>query len=257
MKVADLYSLTDKVAVVTGARRGIGAAIALTYAEAGAHVAMCDIEMADGELDAVAQKINELGRKSLALKADVSVNTDVQYVVRKTIEEFGRIDILVNNAGSGKGTRLLETTEEDWDHTLAVNLKGTVLFCREVGKHMVERQSGCIINIAAIGGLKAIRDYVRPYAAAKAAVIMLSREFAREVGPFNVRVNAIAPGGIRTELTRSIWGDPERLKQATAGTFMGRMAEPEEVASVALFIAGEGAAWITGQVIRVDGGALA
>jgi NAD(P)-dependent dehydrogenase (short-subunit alcohol dehydrogenase family) len=257
MKVADLYTLTDKVAIVTGARRGIGAAIALMFAEAGAHVVVCDCIIEGGELEGVAGKIREICRRSIAIQADVSIKADVENVVQKTIAEFGRIDILVNNAGSGRGHKLLEATEEDWDETIAVNLKGTMFFCKEAGKHMMERQSGCIINIASIAGLKAVRDYVRPYAASKAAVIMLSRELARELGPYNIRVNAIAPGGILTESMRSTPGDPERLRQLVTGSFLGRMAEPEEIASAVLFLVGDGAAWITGQVLRVDGGLLA
>lgn len=257
MKARDLYDLAGKVAIVTGARRGIGAAIAVLFAEAGADVTVCDIESETGELEAIAAGVRETGRRSLAVRADVAVKADVENVVGKTFAEFGQIDILVNNAGMGIGNRVLEIGEEDWDRTVAVNLKGTMLFCQAAGRHMVERKSGCIINIASIAGLKAVREFARPYAASKAGVIMLSRELARELGPHGIRVNAIAPGGIRTEMMRWLWEDAERLKAATAGTLLGRMGEPEEVASVALFLASEGAAWITGQVIRVDGGTLA
>ena len=257
MKVSDLYSLQDRVAIVTGARRGIGAAIALMLAEAGAHVVVCDIEIDSGELADVTQKIAQMGRRSLALKADVSVKTEVETVVAKTLAEFGQINILVNNAGSGRGFGVLDISEEDWDRTMAVNLKGTMLFCQAAGRHMAERRAGCIVNIASIAGMKAIRERARPYAASKAATIMLTRELARELGPYNIRVNAVAPGSIRTEMMRSVWTDAERMKALAASSFLGRMAEPEEVASVVLFLVSDGAAWITGQAVRADGGTLA
>jgi NAD(P)-dependent dehydrogenase (short-subunit alcohol dehydrogenase family) len=257
MKVSDLYDLTDKVAIVTGARRGMGAAIAEMFAAAGAHVVVCDIEVEDGALEAVAERIRSLGRRSLALKADVSVKDDVGRVVKETIREFGQIDILVNSAGSSRDGRVLEISEEEWDRTMDVNLKGVMLFCQAAGRHMVERQRGCIINIASIAGMKAVANHARPYAASKAAVIMLSRELAKEFGPHNIRVNAISPGTVRTELMKPVWGNPERMRVIAATSFLGRIAEPEEIASVVLFLASEGAGWITGQTIRVDGGTLA
>jgi NAD(P)-dependent dehydrogenase (short-subunit alcohol dehydrogenase family) len=152
---------------------------------------------------------------------------------------------------------VLSITEEDWDRTMEINLKGSMLFCQAAGKHMAGQKSGCIINIASIAGMKAIRDFARPYAASKAALIMLTRELAHELGQYNIRVNAIAPGSIRTEMMKSVWADPDRMRALQVSSFLGRMAEPEEVASVALFLASDGANWITGQAIRVDGGTLA
>jgi len=250
-------SLQGKVAIVTGSRRGIGEGTALIFAEAGADVVVSDAVVEGGELEAVADKIKKLGRRCLALQADVSLKADVDNVVRKTLDEFGAIDILVNNAGTGVGKPLMEVNEEEWDRVIDVNLKGCYLFCQAVGRGMIDRKRGNIINIASVEGFKAVRPVANPYASSKAGIMLLTRGLAWELGPHNIRVNAIAPGGVRTEMLRPLWSNPEALKLFETRTALGRMAEPADIASVALFLASDASSYITGQTIIVDGGFLA
>ena len=268
-------SLEGKVALVTGAKRGIGRAIALAFAEAGADVAVCDYVIEDGELEAVAEEIQRLGRRSLAVQTDVSRKAEVDNLVQRVVAELGAIDILVNNAGiSGLGD-LSATQEEAWDRVIDVNLKGCYLCSQAVGQGMVERKKGNIINIASVEGLRGgvvVRAFMslaqvpqptgpilspRPYNISKAGLIMLTRVLARQLGGYGIRVNAIAPGGIRTEMIRFLWDDPERLKQLEAQVPLGRIGEPEDMAGVALFLASEASSYVTGQTIVADGGLLA
>ena len=248
-------SLKGKVALVTGSRRGIGRAIALAFAEAGADVAVCDNVVEGGELGVVAEEIQGLGRRSLAIQADVGRKADVDNLVREVMDQFSAIDILVNNAGIGGESTLFEASEDEWDRVIDINLKGHYLCSQAVGKGMVERRGGNIIGIASIWGTRA--NMGRPYSVSKAGVIMLTRVLARELGQYNIRVNAIAPGAIKTELTRGMWDDPEYLKQLEAQIMLGRIAEPSEIASVALFLASEASSYITGTTIVTDGGMLA
>ncbi len=257
MSVFELFLLEGRTAVITGARRGIGEAIARMFAEAGADIVVSDIVTDTSELDGVAGKIERMGRRSLAIGADVSRKSDVDNLVEKTIGEFGAIDILVNNAGIGVGGKLLDLPEDRWDTGMDINLKGCYLCCQAVGRGMVERERGNIINISSVEGLKAVRDTATPYAASKAGMIMLTRGLARELAQHNIQVNAIAPGSIRTEMMRYLWGNQERYQEIMDRSLQGRMAEPKEVASVALFLASAASSWVTGQTIVVDGGFLA
>ena len=268
-------SLEGKVALVTGAKGGIGRAIALAFAEAGADVAICDYVIDDGELGAVAKEIQRFGRRSLAVQTDVSQKAEVDNLVQRVEKELGPIDILVNNAGiSGLGT-VAATQEEAWDRVIDINLKGCYLCSQAVGKGMIERKKGSIISIASVEGLvggvtaralmasaQAPQPAItvpspRPYNISKAGVIMLTRVLARQLGSYGIRVNAIAPGGIRTEMTRFFWTQPELLKRFESQVPMGRIAEPEEMASVALFLASDAASYVTGHTIVADGGLLA
>lgn len=268
-------SLKGKVALVTGAKGGIGRAIALAFAEAGADVAVCDCVIEDGELGAVAEETQRLGRRALAVQTDVSRKAEVDNLVQRVEDELGAIDILVNNAGiSGLG-ELSATQEEAWDRVIDVNLKGCYLCSQAVGKGMVERKRGNIINVASVEGLVGgvvVRAFMalaqvpqptgptlspRPYNISKAGVIMLTRVLARQLGGYGIRVNAIAPGAIKTEMLRFLWSDSERLKQLETQIPLGRIAEPEEMASVALFLASEASSYVSGQTIVADGGLLA
>ncbi len=251
-------SLEGQVAIVTGGRRGMGRAIALAFAEAGADVAVCDIVAEGGEMEVVVEEIKKLGRRSLAVQTDVTKKAQVDNLVQRVMDEFGVIDILVNNAGIIVSAPLLEHSEEDWDKVIDTDLKGYYLCCRAVGKKMVERKKGNIINIASEQAIKG-RSGSPVYAIAKAGVAMLTRMLARELARYSIRVNAIAPGLVRTDFTKRAWSDPERLKEVIADINipLGRIAEPSDIASVALFLASDAASYITGDIIVVDGGLLA
>lgn len=253
MGIPDL-SLEGKVAVVTGGRQGIGKAIALTLAEAGADVVVCGRTLPD--LEKVAEEIRALGRRSLAVQTDVSRKSEVDNLVQRVEDELGTIDILVNNAGiSGRAT-LFEASEDEWDRVMDVNLRGCYLCSQAVGKGMIERKKGNIISIASTDGLSA-ETLRMPYNISKAGVVMLTRVLARQLSSYGIRVNAIAPGWIRTEMTRLLWDYPERLKLVEAEIPLGRIAEPGEMAGVALFLASEASSYITGHTIVADGGMLA
>ena len=255
MSVPNL-SLAGKVAIVTGGKRGIGKAIALAFAEAGADVAICGRVIKDGELEAVAEEIRRLGRRSLAIKADTSHKADVDRMVHEVIAKFGTIDILVNNAGTVITSPLLDMSESDWDEVINVNLKGCYLCSQAVGKIMVERKKGNIINIASIFAFKAIPTR-GAYCVAKAGVVMLTRVLARELGSYGIRANAIAPGMVKTEFSREGWTNPEILKRANAETPLGRIAETNDIVGAALFLASGASDYITGHTIVIDGGRLA
>lgn len=251
---ASSFSLSSKKAIVTGGKRGIGKAIALVYAEAGADVAICDVELDGGELEAVAQEVKLLGTRSLALQCDVTSKVDVDDMVEKVSVEFGRIDILVNNAAIlGDKCPVLEFNESDFNRIIDVDLKGAFLCSQAVGKKMSERKNGSIINIATVD---AWRPSLKssPYSAAKAGVVMLTKSLAAELACFNIRANAIAPGWVQTEMTKKRWSSPEEKKKLEASIPLRRMAQPSDIAAVALFLASEAAGYVTGHTLTVDGG---
>ena len=249
-------SLEGKVAIVTGARTGNGKAIALTLAEAGADVAVCDVVVDDGLLEAVAKEIRGFGQRALTVQVDISRKSDVDNMVQKVIDEFGAIDILVNNAGILILGDILEFPEEDWDKMFDINLKGYYLCSQAVGKRMVERKGGNIINLASASSFRFYEEE-GPYCTAKTGVVMLTRALARELASYHIRVNGIAPAWVKTELTRDVWSDPVASKEAEAEIPLGRWLEPSDVANAALFLASDLASGITGTTIVVDGGTLA
>jgi NAD(P)-dependent dehydrogenase (short-subunit alcohol dehydrogenase family) len=251
-----LFSLTDEVALVTGSRRGIGRTIALALAEAGADVAVADLVADDSELEKTAGEIRGFGRRSLAIQADTSQKADVDNMVRKTIDQFDRIDILVNNAGILIRSSLLDMPEDVWDRLMNVDLKGYFLCAQAVGRLMVEKGKGRIINIASQFSFRVVPG-MAGYSVAKAGVVMLTRALAQELGKQGIRVNAIAPGLARTEFSRASWTDPEFTKQYNAAMPLGRMAETSDFVGAALFLASEASSYVTGHTILVDGGALA
>jgi len=255
-------SFEGKVAVVTGGRTGVGRATALAFAEAGADVAVCDLKVDDGQLAAVAEEIKKLGRRSLAVQTDVSQKTQVDSFIKKVVDELGTIDILVNNvgiAGSGGGP-IIEISEDYWDHMMSVNLKSHYLCTQAAGKVMAERKQGSIIGLTSQAAFKSFPGGAA-YSIAKAGVVMFTRVVARELAPYNIRVNAIAPSVIKTEFMSPImsidWEDPQVLQQISATLPIARVAEPSEIASVVLFLASDASSYITGATILVDGGALA
>jgi NAD(P)-dependent dehydrogenase (short-subunit alcohol dehydrogenase family) len=250
------FLVADKVTIVTGSRRGIGKATALALAEAGSDVAVCDLVADDGQLDAVAEEIRGLGRRSLSIKADVSRAADVEHLVEKVMDEFGRIDILVNNAGILIKSPILDMPEGDWDRLMSANLKGCYLCSQAVGRKMVDQKSGTIVNIASQYAFK-VTPGMGGYSIAKAGVAMLTRVLARELGAHGIRANAVAPGLARTEFSRLSWSDPEFLKQYEASVPLGRIAETGDLTGVILFLASDASSYVTGHTILVDGGALA
>jgi len=249
-------SLEGKTALVTGARRGIGEATALAFAEAGADVAICDWVVEGGELAAVAEQIEKLGRRSLAVEADVSRKAHVDSLVQRTMDEFGTIDVLVNNAGIASAIQLLEISEDDWDLVINIDLKGCYLCSQAVGRIMVEQKRGNIINISSVFGINGHPACVA-YDSAKAGVISLTRALACNLGPYNIRVNAIAPGSIKTEMIRPLWSDPELLRALERSNALGRIAEPSEIANVALFLASDASSYVSGHTIVADAGLTA
>ena len=250
------FSLEGKVAVVTGGKRGIGRAVALAFAEAGADVVVCSRRVEDGQLLAVADQIQRLGRRSLAIQADVSEKTDIDNLVQRVMDEFGVIDILVNNAAMNIRVPLLELREDGWDKIMNTDLKGYYLCSQAVGKIMVAQRKGNIINMASRAALKASKN-IGAYCIAKAGVVMLTRVLALELGSYNIRVNAIAPSVVRTKFSEVLWDAPEKLKKIEAEVPLGYLAEPSDVVGSALFLASDASSYITGHTIIVDGGQLA
>jgi len=244
-------SLEGQVAIITGGGTGIGRGIALEFAKAGADVVVASRRLA--VLEKIGREVTALGKRSLAVQTDISRKTDVDNLVQKVMDEFGVIDILVNNAGVDGKFTLLETPEDEWDRVIDTNLKGYYLCCQAVGKRMVERKKGNIINIASEAAFRGGSSYN----ISKAGVVNLTRGLARELASYNIRVNAIAPGWVRTEMSKAMQNDPVAYKEALAEIPLGRIAEPSDIASVALFLASDASRHITGDTILVDGGGLA
>jgi NAD(P)-dependent dehydrogenase (short-subunit alcohol dehydrogenase family) len=277
MNVSDLFSLDGKVALITGARRGLGRATALTLAEAGANVAICDIIIEGGELEAVSEEIKKKGRRTLVAQTDVSQKSEVDSLIQRVVAELGAIDILVNNAGIGTagmagGPPFFETPEAEWDRVIDVNLKGCYFCATAAGKIMIERKHGKIISIASVDGISGggarhlvppelikteLPLFASPYQISKAGIIMLTKVLSRQLSGYGIRVNAIAPTGIKTDITRSLWSVPERLEYYEARVPLKRMAEPSDIASIALFLASDASCYITGHTLVADGGILA
>ena len=250
------FSLEGKVAVVTGARRGIGKAIALTFAEAGADVAVCDVVIDDGQLESVADDIHKFGRRSMAVQVDVSKKADVDSFISRVEDELGPVDILVNNAGVSRGSVLIEQTEEQYQEVMDINLKGSYLCAQAVGKGMIERKSGNIINIASGAGIRGFAGR-NAYNISKAGLIMLTKVLARDLAKHGIRVNALAPTNLKTEFTRRLWENPQALAAEEARIPLGRLGEVSDMAGPALFLASNASGYITGHTLVLDGGQLA
>jgi 3-oxoacyl-[acyl-carrier protein] reductase len=242
-------NLSDKVAIVTGAGRGIGHAIALKLAEDGATVAVSDILAKEAE--AVAGEIKAAGGKSLAVMADVSLAADVTRLVEAAIKACGRIDILVNNAGIARDKLLVRMSEEDWDRVLDVDLKSVFLCTKAVLRPMLKQRWGRIISLSSIAGVTGNPGQAN-YASAKAGVIGFTRTVAREVGSHGITANAIAPGFIETDMTGQM--KEERRQEIKKLIPLDRFGTPRDVAGAVAFLASDEAGYITGQVLGVDGG---
>lgn len=241
--------LKDKVALVTGGARGIGRAIALLFAKEGADLVIIDVNLQEAQN--TCREIEALGRKSLALQADVTDYAKVEEALNKILDKFTKVDILVNNAGITKDNLLLRMSEAEWDAVLNVNLKGSFNCIKAVSKAMIKQRAGRIINIASIIGITGNAGQAN-YSASKAGIIALTKTAAKELASRNIQVNAVAPGFIQTEMTAKL---PEELKQKMKEAIpLNRFGSPENVAAVCLFLASEEADYITGQTIVVDGG---
>ncbi|MBN2317887.1 MAG: glucose 1-dehydrogenase [Acidobacteria bacterium] len=246
--------LNNKVAIVTGARRGIGKTIAVTFADAGADVVVCDAMADDGKLKETEDIIRKRGRRSLAVQADISLRSDVEKMTRLAIDAFGKIDILVNCAGVWiPGQTLVECSDENWDVVIGTNLKGTFLCCREAGRQMIAQRSGCIINLSSQVGLTPAMG-AGAYSTSKAGILMLTRQLAQEMAGYNIRVNALAPGIVKTDFNSDFWREPDKEKEASGMVPLGRLAETEDIAQAALFLASDASGYITGEVLCINGG---
>jgi NAD(P)-dependent dehydrogenase (short-subunit alcohol dehydrogenase family) len=255
LQKGETMRLEGKVALVTGAGSGIGQAIALLFAKEGADIAVNDIDLSSAEETAGAVK--QIGRKAIAVRADVAKADEVDAMVDRVINELGGVHILVNNAGIPvHGPLLGEQTPENWDRVVGVILRGTYLCSRRVGQWMVSRKTGKIVNISSVAGI-AGSPTLTSYGAAKAGVINLTRALAVDWGKYNINVNCIAPGVIDTPLTQRTfarWLTPEQITEPIP---LGRMGEADEVAKAALFLVSDDAGYITGVTLPVDGGKLA
>jgi len=247
--------LGGKKAIVTGGGTGIGKAIALEFAGAGADIAICSRNVQN--IEKVRDEIIALGRDSMAVSMDVRVREDVDNMVQQVVDEFGRIDILVNNAGTNRPTPVLDLTEDTWNLILDTNLKGLFFCTQAVARHMVKQKSGKIINISSTASMGANEPGQAAYAASKTGVNALTKACAREFGPYGINVNAIAPGRILTPLVYAS-RTPEQVEKfietGKSAAVLGRLGTVEEIAHLALFLASDDAAFITAEIIACNGG---
>ena len=254
-KSETVIDLSGKLAIVTGAGRGIGAAIAETFARAGADLVIADIN--EDSARKMAERMQHIGRKALAVKTDVASPADVDRLFGTVQTEFGGVDVLVNNTGIWFRRPFLEIADAEWDNVLSVNLKGTFMCSQRAARVMMAKRSGCIINIASHAGLFYSRGQGVHYAASKAAIIQMTRVLAFELGPLGIRINAIAPGGINTgSPTSASQIDPSGSQTVFSANPLGSKGVPADIAQAALFLASQMAGFITGQTLVVNGGTL-
>jgi NAD(P)-dependent dehydrogenase (short-subunit alcohol dehydrogenase family) len=245
------FSLEGKVALVTGASRGIGQAIALGLARAGADVALASRKLP--ELENVADEIRKLGKKSLAVASHIGRMDEIGNLVSKVKDEFGRIDILVNNAATNPTMdAAIDIEERAWDAIMNLNLKGLFFLSQSVARIMREQGGGKIINISSMAG---IRPGVLPvYSISKAGVIMATKVMANEWAKYNIRVNTVAPGAIKTKFSEALYANPEISKTMMSTTPMARLGKPEEIVGAIIYLASDASSYVTGHVLVIDGG---
>jgi len=244
--------LKDKKAIVTGGGRGIGRAVALAFAREGADVVV-NYQSNDVAANEVVEEIQSLGRRAIPIKTDVSSYHEVKIMVDRTVQELGGVDILVNNAGVSKPSMLLDMPEESWDRVINIHLKGTFNCSQIAARYMKEKKWGRIINVISTAGLFGTVGQIN-YASAKAGIIGFTKSASRELGKFNINVNALCPGVTLTEMTEKLRTDERFQKRYLERIQLGRFAEPEEIAPGFIFLASEEASYITGHVLNVDGG---
>ncbi len=246
------FYLPDKVALITGGSRGIGRAIALALAEAGADIIIASRKLPD--LEATADEIKKLGRRVLPVEANVRHLPEIEKLVERATSEFGRVDILVNNAGTNPvfGS-IFNIDEKVWDVVLGLNLKGYFFLSQKVAQLMRGRGGGVIINISSIAGIEPAVG-LGVYSISKAGVIMLTKVLAQELGQYNIRVNCIAPGTVKTAFSEALWSNPVVSAETADNTALKHIAEPEEIATAALYLASEASSHMTGETLVLDGG---
>ncbi|MEK6863414.1 MAG: SDR family NAD(P)-dependent oxidoreductase [Nanoarchaeota archaeon] len=247
-----MFNLKNKVAVITGSRRGIGRGIAEVFAKAGANVVISDVDKKESEQTArqIAAKYKV---KALAIRCDVSKKSDVDSLLRQTVKKFKKVDILVNNAGIFFQKSLLDYKEEDWDKMVDINLKSIYLCSQAAARYMIPMKKGKIINIASIAGIIGYPG-AAAYCASKGGIITLTKELALELATYKINVNAIAPGAIDTPMTAFLKNNKKILQQTLVNIPLKRMGKPEEIGYAALFLASQEADYVTGQTVVVDGG---
>ena len=243
--------LKNKVAIVTGAGSGIGRSIALTFAREGAKVVVADLNEKGGS--ETADLVKKEKGEAIFVKVDVSQAKNIEQMVEDCLKEFGRVDILVNNAGIVKTSPLHETTEEDWDKILGVNLKSVFLSSKKVLPIMLSQGKGKIINVASIAGLVGFSN-LGAYCASKGGIIALTREMALEYAPQKINVNCIAPGIIKTAMTKEMLADPATKQSFESSTPYPRLGEPEDIAQAAVYLASDESDFVNGEILVVDGG---
>lgn len=254
MDSSELFRLKGKIALVTGSAQGLGKEIALTLAQNGCSLVLADIAYPEE----TAKQIEEIGSRSISVKADISDEAEVKDMVEKAISEYKKVDILVNNAGISQlgYTATEDLPIEEWDKIIAVNLRGTFLCCKHVGKLMINSGSGSIINISTTAGITGV-PRAPAYCASKAGIILLTKSLALEWARYNIRVNAIAPHYLETELTKGLRASEKVYDGLVKQIPMRRFAKPGEVVGTVLFLSSPASSYITGTVIVVDGGFLA
>lgn len=240
----------NKTVVVTGGSRGIGAAISSLLAAEGFNV-IVNYNTSETECIALCNKLTENGFSCKPFKADISKSDEADALIKFAVDTFGSLDVLINNAGISEFSLFTDITDEQWERMIATNLTGTFNTCRAAAMVMIKKHSGSIVNISSMWGISGASCEVH-YSASKAGVIGLTKALAKELGPSNIRVNCIAPGVIKTDMTAMLGDDT--MKELEAETPLSRIGEPQDVADAALFLASEKASFITGQVLSVDGG---
>ncbi len=245
----NMFDLKDKVAIVTGASRGLGQAMAAGLAKAGAKVVVTDIL----DTKEAVENINKSGGEAIGIKVDVSKKSDVENMVKQAVEKFGRIDILVNNAGILKMAPAEELKQEDWDKVIEINLKGQFLCAQAVGQQMIKQKSGKVINIASVAGIQAFSQSVC-YNASKAGVILLTKTLAVDWGQHNIQVNAICPGVFATAMTDDFLKDEGFQQMIKNKVPLSRAGQPKELVSTAVYLASDASSYTTGHALVVDGG---
>lgn len=255
LSISELFGLSGRTALVTGASRGIGRSIALGYARAGADVAI--LARSTCALEELAEEIEAFGRRALILTCDVADQQQTSRAVSRALAELGQIDILVNNAGGFEyAGPFVDLEPEDWTTVMRLNFSSVVHLCRELGWHFVRRGSGSVINVSSIAGVGGV-PMLSAYAAAKAAILSLSRTLAAEWATHGVRVNALVPGWISTELTKTFAGDPAASAGLLSAVPAGRWGTPDDVVGAAVFLASDASRLVTGSCLTVDGGTTA
>jgi 2-deoxy-D-gluconate 3-dehydrogenase len=252
--ILNQFNLTGKVAMVTGASRGIGQALAMALAEAGADLVL--VARTKDALDRTASCVDALGRGALAVPADISRVSAIQQVVDAAIDRFGRIDILVNAAGTQARKPIVDVAEDDWEKVNSLNVKAVYFVSQAVARHMIGRGKGKIVNICSLTSSIGIRN-TSVYGAAKGGVLALTRAMSTEWSGQGINVNGIAPGYFKTEMTRPLYEDPQRNQWVLDRTPMGRWGDVSELKGVVVFLASAASDFLTGQMINMDGGWLA